>query len=244
MSDSAAASVDRQERELQSLLRAIASRDQKRVLRLLAESPQLARLKIRGGATREDADSYFLKEISHYVYAGDTALHIAAAAHQPVIVEDLISKGADVSSRNRRGAEPLHYAADGSPGSAAWDVAAQEAVVECLIRAGADPNVEDKSGVYPLHRAVRMRCTGTVRALVKNGADPRRMNKSGSTPLHLAVQNTGHSGSGSEASRDEQAKIIRLLLEYGARPSDKDAAGKTVRDCVKADWILALLGDA
>src|SRR5262249_49320215 len=153
-----------------------------------------------------------------------TPLHIAAAAYECEIGKELVSRGANASARNRRGAQPLHYAADGAPGSACWDPEAQQAVVELLVRAGADPNAEDKSGVAPLHRAVRTRSTGAVRALLSNGADVRRKNKSGSTPLHLAVQDTGRGGSGSAAAREEQGQIIRLLLRHGARPSDRNAA--------------------
>src|SRR6266567_3989913 len=102
----------------------------------------------------------------------------------------------------------------------------------------------NKSGVAPLHRAVRTRCTAAVRALLINGADALARSTSGSTPLHLAVQNTGRGGSGSAASREEQTKIIRLLLAHGARPSDKDSAGRFVKDSVKADWIHALLRQA
>ena len=43
-----------------------------------------------------------------------------------------MSRGADVRARNRRGAEPLHYAADGAPGSDRWDPDAQYAVIEFL----------------------------------------------------------------------------------------------------------------
>ena len=114
---------------------------------------------IRVGASRADERSYYLEEIAHYAYAGDTPLHIAAAAYQPEIVEQLLSRGANASARNRRGAEPLHYAADGAPGSPWWNPQAQQAVVGLLIRAGADPNTEDKAGVTPLHRAVRARCS-------------------------------------------------------------------------------------
>jgi ankyrin repeat protein len=235
---------DSQEAALQRLLRAIISRDRPIVSRLLAESPPLERLAIRVGATREDAETYFFKEIAHYAYAGDTALHIAAAAYEREIAEELVSRGANVSARNRRGAEPLHYAADGIPGSDAWDPDAQYAVVEFLIRAGADPNSEDKSGVAPLHRAVRTRCAAAVRAMLANEADAVRRNKNGSTPLHLAVQNTGRGGSGAAVAREEQEKIIRLLLDHGARPSDQDLLGKTVRDCVNAEWIHVLLGEA
>jgi len=241
MKGSARSAADREQDALQTLLRVIAARDRRAASRLLAESPSLARLAISVGATRQDPSTYFFREIAHYAYAGDTALHIAAAAYQRDTAEELVSKGATVDARNRRGAQPLHYASDGIPGSPGWDPAAQRAVVEFLIETGADPNAEDKSGVVALHRAVRTRCTPAVRALLANGADARRRNKSGSTPLHLAVQDTGRGGAGSAAARAEQAEIIRLLLSHGARPSDRDAAGRSVTDSSKAEWIRGML---
>lgn len=244
MADNTSTKGGPQEAALRALLRAIASRNRRMTSRLLAKSPELARLAIKVGASRQGPGGYFFVEIGHYIYAGDTALHVAAAAYEREIAEELVAGGANVSARNRRGAEPLHYAADGGPGSNTWDPDAQYAVIEFLIGAGADPNSQDKSGVAPLHRAVRTRCTGAVRALLKNGADPIGRNKSGSTPLHLAIQNTGRGGSGSAASQEQQAQIIRLLLSHGARPSDKNSAGKSVKDSVRADWIRALLEEA
>lgn len=241
MNEHAASAANSEEHALQTLLRVIASGDRRTMSRLLAESPALARMAVSVGATHDDERTYFLEEIAHYMYAGDTALHIAAAAYQRDITEELVSRGANVRARNRRGAEPLHYAADGTPESAWWNPDAQHAVVEFLIRAGADPNAEDKTGVTPLHRAVRTRCSPAVRALLSNGADALRKNKRGSTPLHLAVQNTGRGGTGSAASRAEQTEIIRLLLSHGARPSDKNSAGRAVKDCVKAEWLQAVL---
>jgi hypothetical protein len=44
--------------------------------------------------------------------------------------------------------------------------------------------------------------------------------------------------------REEQKEIIRLLLAHGARASDKDSAGRSVKDCVNADWTHALLRPA
>lgn len=232
---------DARDTALRALLGAIASNNPSEASRLLAESPSLATQASTLGATRDEASPHYFEEIAHYVYAGDTALHIAAAAHRRDIARELVAKGAQPRARNRRGAEPLHYAADGIPGSRAWNPEGQYAVVEFLISAGAEPNALDKTGVAPLHRAVRTRCAAAVRALLENGADPRLQNKSGSTPLHLAVQSTGRGGSGSAAARDEQQAIIRVLLEHGARPTDKDARGKRVEDCVTADWMQALL---
>src|SRR5206468_5184402 len=114
-----------------------------------------------------------------------------------------------------RGAEPLHYAVDGAPGSRTWDPDAQAATVACLIEAGADPNALDKNGVTPLHRAVRTRCAAAVKVLLEGGADPRRKNKNGSTPMLLATQNTGRGGSGSPEAKAQQQEIVRLLERHG-----------------------------
>lgn len=190
----------------------IVSGDEAAVERLLGASPLLAKARLEEGATRQAAKQNHLGAIGHYIYAGDTALHVAAAAYRPEIARRLIAMGSDVGARNRRGAEPLHYAADGMPGSPWWNPAAQAATVACLIDAGADANAVDKSGTTPLHRAVRTRCAGAVHALLKGGANPRRRNKYGSTPMRLATITTGRGGSGSPQSKAEQIKIARLLV--------------------------------
>jgi ankyrin repeat protein len=227
---------------LLALFRAIASRDDREVAARLEAPLHLAVRPIHIGASRDYAKTYFLTPIHHYVYSGDTALHVSAASHQRQLAEWLVTRGADVRARNRRGAEPLHYAADGGPAADGWDSEAQRDVVTYLIEVGADPNAVDKSGVAPLHRAVRNRCSMAVSALLDHGADPLLMNRSGSTPLHLAVQATGKSNSGTEAAKDEQGRIIALLLRRGARPTDTDANGKTVAAAATSDWIRDLLG--
>jgi hypothetical protein len=227
---------------LLALFDAIASGDDLEIAQRLDSSRDLAVCPIHVGASRQDAETYFLGAIRHYVYGGDTALHIAAAAHRRELAESLVTRGADVRARNRMGAEPLHYAADGSPGAEHWDPVAQRDVITYLIEAGADPNALDKSGVAPLHRAVRTRSSAAVSVLIENGANPLLMNKKGSTPLHLAVQNTGRSDSGSEAAKYEQGRIIALLLGHGASPTDADRNGKTVAAAASSDWIRDLLG--
>jgi hypothetical protein len=197
------------------LVRAIARGDIETVSRMLMDSPDLATASVETGATRADAKAYFLDEINHYVYRGDTALHVAAAAYRPDLVQQFVRLGADVSAGNRRGAQPLHYAADGAPGSRAWRPSAQAAVIAALIGCGADPNATDKSGVAPLHRAVRTRCSAAVQALLEGGADPALKNKSGSTPMKLATTTTGRGGSGSTESKAQQALIVELLEQHG-----------------------------
>jgi len=228
---------------LLELFRAIAARDAPTSSRLLRESPALAREALTVGASLQSPAPYFLELIGHYVYAGDTALHVESAAHHLEAARRLLALGASPNAKNRRGAAPLSYAADGAPGRPHHDPAAQAGIVALLIEAGASVNALDKSGVAPLHRAVRTRSSGAVRALLQHGADPLLRNASGSTPLHLAVQDTGRSGAGSAEARSEQRAVIELLLAHGARVSERNASGKSVTDCARADWVLALLGE-
>ncbi len=198
---------------LVALARSIAGDDDAGTLRLLDASPALARASFEAGVTRKTAKAY-LDEFGRYFFAGDTALHIAAAVYRTDIVQKLIAMGADVHARNRRGAAPLHLAAVGLPGSPTWNPQAQQASITCLITAGADPNAIDKNGVTPLHRAVRTRCAAAVSALLAGGADAKRKNNSGSTPMLLATHNTGRGGTGSAGAKAQQKEIVRLLEQH------------------------------
>lgn len=193
------------------LLAAIAAGDAVRARRLLAATPELARQAAAEGATRQSAREFYFDAIEHYLYAGDTALHFAAGGYGTAIAARLLRLGADASARNRLGAEPLHYAAMGRPGSPAWSPKAQAGVIALLIDAGADPDAADAGGVTPLHRAVRSRCADAVRALLAGGGDARRKTGAGSTPLDLARRATGRGGTGSPAARAQQAEILELL---------------------------------
>src|SRR5207245_6286543 len=144
------------------------------VSRRLAARPSFATASSDVGATRQDASTFFFSEIAHYLYAGDTALHMAAAAFRRPVAELLVAQGADCCAKNRRGAEPLHYAADANH----WDPTAQAETIEYLLSVGADPNAWDSSGVAPLHRAVRTRSLPALRALLDGGASPREPMKS------------------------------------------------------------------
>jgi hypothetical protein len=196
-------------------VQAIVRGDHACVAGLLAGAPELALARLSVGATRRDADEYFLDEIDHHVYAGDTALHVAAAAYEAGVARELVSAGAAVAAANRRGAQPLHYAVDGIPGCARWSPTAQQDTVRCLVELGADPNAVDKNGTTPLHRAVRNRCAAAVEALLDVGADPWVANQRGSTAVQLAHWTTGRGGSGSAHARAQQQEILRLLHAPG-----------------------------
>jgi hypothetical protein len=223
--------------DLMVLVRSIVAGDSAKVREIVTASPGLVRMPAIIGASRQSASEYFFPEIRHYLYGGDTALHIAAAAFKFELAQFLIDHGANCAAKNRRGAEPLHYASD----SNTWNPDAQVATIKCLIRAGANPDATDKSGVAPIHRAVRTRCAAAVQALLSGGAKVELRNKSGSTPLHLAVQNTGRGGSGSPEAIEQQRQIIRVLLESGASIKEKDGSGKTVDQAATAGWIREML---
>lgn len=216
----------------EELVRAIAAGRTDRAEQLLRNRADLAHERASVGADRATGGEFFLEEIGHYLYAGDSALHLAAAGYRTEIVRILLELGADCAARNRRGAEPLHYAAD----THGWGTQAQAATIRQLLAAGANPNATDHSGVAPLHRAVRTRSAAAVQALLGGGADPRRKNGSGSTPLHLAVQTTGRGGSGSPQAIEQQRLIIVLLLQAGASPTDRDGRGRPVVEAASPTW--------
>lgn len=199
------------DKELLKLFAAIANGDEAFAMHVLVRAPAVAMMRLVNGATRENPEGFFFERILHGVYAGDTALHVAAAAYRFALLKKLLDLGANASAKNRRGAEPLHYAVDGVPGSPSWNPEEQARIIQQLLAAGADPNAIDKGGVTPLHRAVRNRCANAVRVLLEGGADARRKNKSGSTAMTLAVQTTGRGGSGSTEAKEQQALIVQML---------------------------------
>jgi hypothetical protein len=206
-----------------------------RVRRLLQEDPSLATLQI--GKAR-----LYEREIVHWIYAGDTPLHLAAAGYCVEIVRLLLGAGADPNAMmNHRASGPLHYAADTCLSSRAWSARRQVETIGCLLEAGARINAQDKNGATALHRAVRTRGAEAVRCLLKAGSDPSLKNKSGSTALHLAVQNTGRGGSGSDGAKAAQRRIIEELLSCGAGTGVKDGKGKSVVDCARRGWIREML---
>src|SRR3984957_16521000 len=97
------------------LLAAIANLDHQAAMDLLDATPSLA----TAGLARRD--EFFLAERLAQVYEGDTALHAAGFSYDAEMAQDLITRGADIRARNRRGAEPLPAALMGAPGSATWD---------------------------------------------------------------------------------------------------------------------------
>jgi ankyrin repeat protein len=220
---------------MEKALAAIVNDDRARVKSLLAAEPSLAKRSIA-------KPRFYDSKILHWLYAGDTLLHLAAAGYRVEIARLLLAAGADPNAdANHRASRPLHYAADGYINGPVWDAKRQVKMIRLLIEAGAAIHAQDKNGATALHRAVRTRCAAAVQCLLEAGADPILRNKPGSTPLHLAVQNTGRGGSGAATAVAAQRQIIKTLLSYGASPEQKSSSGKTVRQSAQSAWIRELL---
>src|SRR6266403_601198 len=113
-----------------SLLMAILDDDRAKVKELLKTDPGLA----RRGTTEQ---SRYGSSIAHWIYAGDTPLHVAAAGYRVEIAKLLLAAGADVSSaKNRRSSQPLHYASDGYLDSPNWNAGRQVAMIRLLLKTG------------------------------------------------------------------------------------------------------------
>jgi ankyrin repeat protein len=104
----------------------------------------------------------YLDEIGALLLCGRHRTAHRRGEYRTKIVQELIARGAEVHAKHRRGAEPLHAAAVGMPGSHTCNPSAQVATIARLIEAGADANAVDISGVTPLHRAVRTRCAAAA----------------------------------------------------------------------------------
>ena len=119
------------------LLKAIVDDDASAVKRLLQTDAGLAVRLIQTPKLYESG-------IFHWIYVGDTALHLAAAGYRVEIVRLLLKAGADPNAaRNQRQSTPLHYAADGFITGPAWDARRQVETLRCLVQHGAGKSVVD-----------------------------------------------------------------------------------------------------
>jgi len=138
----------------------------------------------------------------------------ADSIHQAVVVGDanqvqqLLSKGVDVNSRNKMGWSLLQTAIQNR----------QQAIVELLIAKGADVNAKDNNGQTPLLVAVSTEQKDVVELLITKGADVNAINIRGENPLSLA-------------KKGNYTEITELLLKHGAKePSLQDVMGDRYGD--------------
>ena len=213
---------------------------------VLANDP--SRITPAAAAQRMDED--LLITDLHWLYRGDTPLHLAAAGLRYAAARALLAAGTPVNAVNRRGAAALHYACDPRPLSPTWNPAAQQRIIELLLSAGATVDLPDRGGVTALHRAVRARSPAAVAALLSAGADPRAATgKAGSTPLHLAVAPTGAGGVVPEPGRGQvQGRVSPVepvhvrdeeVLVHALRGRGRRDPGRVVRQHRLEDGLHA-----
>src|SRR5262245_40334031 len=111
---------------LQRLLTAILEDERPAAKRVLAADKSLEPRRI-------EAPKLYRSKIFHWIYMGDTALHLAAAGYRTEMIRLLLAAGADPNAAyNHRHGRPLHYAADGCPGGPVWNEQSQLKTVRCL----------------------------------------------------------------------------------------------------------------
>lgn len=133
--------------------------------------------------------------------SNENLLHIAAAHGHTEIIDYLISKGAKLDVKDKKGRTPLHRAAEKGHVNA----------VKVLLQAGANMYSLDQEGKTPLHLASQNQHTDVLRSILKKEA---RRHKNQHNFLHMA------------ALKDD-SDLVDMLLKNGALVDAEDEKGHT-----------------
>ncbi len=99
--------------------------------------------------------------------------------------------------------------------------------MQLLLAAGADPNAVNEFGKTPLMTAAHMNRPDTVRMLLSHGADPnRRTGKHKYGEYYSPIQRTALMYGAENAG----TAVMRLLLDAGASPDERDSKGDEIGD--------------
>jgi len=151
--------------------------------------------------------------------------------------EQLLKKGAQVNTTDKRGNTPLHWATT----LRFWETVPGTTTEICalLLAHGADVSAANSLGETPLHLAAQFQLTNVCARLLEKGAKPNAKDNEGRTALHHAL----------EAWYDHSTMIplVELLLKAGADVNAQDAQGETVLDHARQlsfkekDQLIAVL---
>lgn len=135
----------------------------------------------------------------------NSPLHYAVVNHQPEMVRELLTAGADCHVLNDSGQSPLHCA-----------VVEQHPTIVTMCCEASDSlvDVEDGEGEAPLYISAKLGSESVCRVLLSFGAKCDQKNVLGNYPLHIAA------ASGFR-------EVVNALLDYGADVNVKDFEGKT-----------------
>ncbi|KAF5720968.1 hypothetical protein FMUND_3871 [Fusarium mundagurra] len=194
---------------------------------------------VSGGAdvhaqfTKDSLQLRLYDEQDHIVH-NVTAIHMASFRGNSVAFETLLAHHGDavsalemISSRDSRGATPLHWATRNNLFNPNSHETAHKVKTTIDLILKIDPemvNVQDFEGNMALHYAARyLGGNGEVfmpifETLCDKGADASIRNHQGETPLHNML-------STADGTIDKQ--IISLLLAHGVKINDVDHAGNT-----------------
>ena len=131
---------------------------------------------------------------------GRTALHMAVENGHELVVQHLLTRGANADALSADGRTPLQLALESG----------NESITQLLILRGADVNANVASGETPLSVAVGNHCSSLVRLLLREKANSNGRLPDGRTSLHISAE----VGSGID--------IIEMLCNDGADPTFED----------------------
>jgi ankyrin repeat protein len=143
----------------------------------------------RGAPSFRAATEYLARAVPHQVYAGDTALHLAAAALREKVVLLLLEAGADINAADVGGATALHRAVRARSPAAVRQLLA--------LRARTDGTLNSRRST-PLHLATQSTGAGgtagrleeqreIIALLIGAGADVMAADAAGRTPQDWAT---------------------------------------------------------
>ncbi|PGH20059.1 hypothetical protein AJ80_03709 [Polytolypa hystricis UAMH7299] len=148
---------------------------------------------------------------SMLIATGMSALQQACFHGHEIVVQLLLTKGAELDTKDGNGQTTLHIAARQG----------RQSVTKLLLDQGANQFIQDNFGQTPLHVASREGHQSIVRLLLEGpGMDRASMGVlefpdiHGRTALHVASEN-GH------------AAVVKLLVDRGALVNTRSAAGLT-----------------
>jgi hypothetical protein len=146
------------------------------------------------------------------------------------IVENLIRSGADVNAKDSYGFTALLLAINKT-----LNRSNLFKIVEALIKAGADVNslcdigdYTDRDYINPLYKALEINDISIIKSLVRAGADINHQYYWGSTVLMFAT-------------RENNLKLVEILIELGANVSIKNNFGNKAVDFTESKEIIEKL---